>query len=65
MIDQFNMPNIKMLIDIGFKIHVACNFKDGNTCSEAQINELINTLRDLQVNYYQVDFKRSVMKVMR
>ena len=32
MIDQFNMPNIRLLQRMGCDVHVACNFDEGNTC---------------------------------
>lgn len=63
MIDQFNMPNIKLLIDMGYKVHVACNFEEGNTCSKEQIERLKSTLELLEIEYYQIDFKRNVMKM--
>ncbi len=28
MIGQFNMDNIYILLDMGYEVHVACNFKD-------------------------------------
>lgn len=64
MIDQFNMPNIRLLKDMGYKVHVACNFEEGNTCSYPQIEKLKFTLKELNVEYYQIDFKRNVMKVL-
>lgn len=64
MIDQFNMPNIELLIDMGFNVHVACNFIEGNTCSKEQIFNLKNNLSNLGVEYYQIDFKRSVLKAL-
>jgi len=60
MIDQFNIPNIKLLLDMGYEVHVACNFVEGNTCSKERINKLKNILSELNVQYYQVDFKRSI-----
>ena len=30
MIDQFNMPNIRLLQRMGCDVHVACNFDEGN-----------------------------------
>ena len=32
MIDQFNMPNIRLLQQMGYEVHVVCNFHKGNTC---------------------------------
>ncbi len=63
MIDQFNMSNIKLLIDMGYKVHVACNFVEGSTCSDEQIKKLQHILESLDVNYYQIDFKRNVMNI--
>lgn len=63
MIDQFNMPNINLLIDMKCKVHVACNFEEGSTCSSEQIERLKSTLESLEIEYYQIDFKRNVMKM--
>lgn len=63
MIDQFNMPNIKLLLELGYKVDVACNFIKGSTCSDKKIEELKKTLASLGVECYQVDFARNVLKV--
>ena len=63
MIDQFNIPNIKLLISLGYKVDVACNFIDGSTCSEAKIAELKNKLKEMDVDCYQIDFARSVKHI--
>lgn len=63
MIDQFNMPNIKLLKQMGYEVHVACNFVEGNTCSDEQITILKNNLIDLNVQFHQIDFKRNVMRL--
>ena len=60
MISQFNIPNIKLLLDMGVKVDVACNFIEGNTCSTEQILQLKGLLDELNVNYHQIDFKRNV-----
>lgn len=63
MIDQFNIPNIKLLIEMGYKVDVACNFIEGSTCSDAKIEELKNKLTEMGVECYQIDFARSVRHV--
>ena len=63
MIDQFNMPNIRLLIELGYKVDVACNFLQGSTCSDEKIAMLKATLGDMNVGCYQVDFARNVLKV--
>ncbi len=65
MIDQFNMPNIKMLLDRGYKVDVACNFLEGSTCSQEKIQQLKATLAALGVGCYQIDFSRSITKINR
>lgn len=63
MIGQFNMPNIKIMLDMGYEVHVACNFKEGNTCGAQQIRELQKTLRNLHVMQHQWDCPRSIRPV--
>lgn len=65
MIDQFNMDNIKILQQLGYQVDVACNFLDGNTCSNEKIQNLKDTLNFLSVNYYQIDFTRNVTNIKR
>lgn len=63
MIDQFNMSNIGLLQTMGYEVHVACNFLHGSTCSDEKIALLKEKLTQLGVQYYQVDFERSVSKI--
>lgn len=60
MIDQFNMPNIALLQKLGYQVDVACNFIEGNTCSDARIAELKQKLQDMHVHCYQIDFARNI-----
>ena len=46
MIDQFNMPNIALLQKLGYEVDVACNFIEGNTCSDERVAELKQKLQD-------------------
>lgn len=63
MIEQFNMPNIKLLQNMGYHVDVACNFLEGNTCSDEVIRQLEGRLREMHVNCYQIDFKRKVSQI--
>lgn len=56
MIDQFNMPNIALLQKLGYEVDVACNFIEGNTCSDERVAELKQKLQDMHVRCYQIDF---------
>lgn len=60
MIQQFNMNNIKILIDLGYKVDVACNFEIGSSITDEKITELKQTLSDIEVDYYQIDVPRSI-----
>ena len=63
MVDQFNMQNIKLLKELGYHVDVACNFLDGNTCSEGRIRELKSKLAEEKVGCYQIDFARDVLRL--
>ena len=60
MIDQFNMPNIALLQKLGYEVDVACNFIEGNTCSDERVTELKQKLQDMHVRCYQIDFARNI-----
>lgn len=62
MIDQFNMDNIALL-QRDYEVHVACNFLEGNTCSDEQIAILQRRLTEMGVPYYQVDITRNVLNI--
>ena len=55
MIGQFNLPNIKLLQELGYEVHVACNFKKGNTCDRKTLDELQRELEHMQVSVHPWD----------
>lgn len=63
MIKQFNMNNINLLLSMGCKVDVACNFKEGNNFSKKEIDELQHQLTVLGITYYQIDFSRKVTNI--
>ena len=65
MIDQFNLPNIRLLQGMGYEVHVACNFKEGNTCDEKRLRDLKKKLRDMHVIPHQWDCPRSIVSVRK
>lgn len=65
MIDQFNMPNIKLLIEMGYKVDVACNYVDGNTCNRNRIDQLRKTLFEMGCNCFQIDFARDIAMIVQ
>ena len=58
MIVAFNMRNIKMLQDMGYTIHAACNFYENSAWTDEQLEEYRNILRENSVKMHQIDFPR-------
>lgn len=58
MIDQFNMPNIQLMQHLGYEVHVACNFKEGNTFDIHEMKRLQKTLKGMHVVQHQWDCPR-------
>ena len=63
MIQQFNMNNIRILLDLGYEVDVACNFETGSTISEEKIKELKTTLKQWKITYYQIDVPRKITDI--
>src|SRR5680860_205168 len=64
MIDQFNMSNIDILKKQGYEVHVAANFKYGNTSSKQRVDEFKKELKELNVPFYHVDFSRKITDIL-
>lgn len=64
MIEQFNIPNIELLIEQGYEVHVACNFTDGGTIPTKKVLELQKNLKNRGVIFHQVDFDRNVFNII-
>lgn len=60
MIDQFNMPNIRLLQEMGYKVHVMCNFITGNTCDRHRIVSLKRRFKEMGVIFFQWDCPRNI-----
>ena len=60
MIDQFNMPNIQMMQKMGYEVHVACNFLEGNTCDANRIRKFQQLLTNMDVKQHQWDCPRNI-----
>ena len=63
MIDQFNRPNIKLLKELGYDVHVACNYIEGSTCSSEKIQQLKTDLQTEGVTFSQIDFARNITRI--
>ena len=64
MIGQFNMQNIEILQDLGYEVEVACNFNDYSVWSKEKIDSLKEKLKNMGISTIQIDFERSVGKVV-
>lgn len=60
MIDQFNMPNINTLQELGYKVDVAANFEFGNTSSKERVEEFRKELKALDINIFNLSFNRKI-----
>ena len=58
MIVTFNLRNIRMLQEMGYEVHAACNFKDLSAWTEEKIQEYRHILTDMSVVIHQIDFPR-------
>lgn len=59
MIEQFNMNNIKILQELGYKVDVATNFQNSGTISKERTEELKKELASINVKCYNVFFSRN------
>lgn len=63
MIQQFNMENIRLLQELGYKVDVACNFKFGSTISKEKIDKLKADLKNMDVDFYHVPIPRKTTDI--
>lgn len=65
MIGQFNMNNISMLLELGYEVHVACDWNDRSVWTIEKINALKKQLNNLGVKYHQIDYSRSMFRITK
>ena len=61
-IELFNIPNIKLLIDMGYGVQVACNFDDRSSLSDEKVAILKDKLASMGVKYHNIPFERQPLK---
>ncbi len=59
MIGQFNMDNIRMLLNMGYQVDVAANFKDYSSWPEDKTRTFQKDLYHLGIHFHQTDFART------
>ena len=60
MIDQFNIPNIKLLLSLGYSVDVAANFTEPGNITGERAESLKDRLREMGVKAYDVPVPRSL-----
>ena len=60
MIDQFNIPNILLLHELGYEVTVAANFDSGGSITEARAKDLIRRLESMGVKVVNVPIPRRI-----
>lgn len=65
MIGQFNMDNLRILQDMGYEVHVACDFTDRSVWTTARVQRFIDQLDQMKIHHYQIDFARTPLKLKK
>lgn len=63
MIGHFNMSNMRILQDMGYEVHVACDFTDQSVWTKERVNKFLKLLDDLNIKAVQIDFTRKLVKI--
>lgn len=63
MIDLFNRRNIKILQAMGYEVHIACNFDEGNVTSQEQVNKFHQEMINQGVICNNIPFPRRVSAI--
>jgi glycosyltransferase EpsD len=63
MIGQFNMNNIDILLEMGYQVDVAADFKDTSVWSKEKIENFKEKLNKKDIEFFQIDFSRSPLKI--
>lgn len=65
MIGQFNMDNIRILLNLGYEVHVACNFDDRSVWTNERVEKFQGQLQELGVKRFQIHFTRSPRNISK
>lgn len=60
MIDQFNIPNIRILQSLGYVVDVAADFTNPGTITNERVENLKKRLAEMQVRVFDVTIPRSM-----
>ena len=65
MIGQFNIRNIHMLLEMGYEVDVAADFRDLSIWPAERIEKFRDQMKEMGVECFQVDFTRNPLKIGR
>ena len=65
MIGQFNMSNIHILLEMGYKVDVAADFTDISIWPVERIRKFKSQMKELDVECIQLDFSRNPLKLRK
>lgn len=65
MIEQFNMNNIKILMELGYEVEVVANFIDAGTISIEKAEKLEKKLFEIGVRVYHVPIPRKISRLKK
>ena len=60
MIDLFNMDNIQILKELGYKVDIAANFKQGNVTDLERLRDFKLKMQEQGVEVYHVPIPRDI-----
>lgn len=58
-IQQFNMDNIRILLEQGYQVDVACNMEDGSTISDETVEAMLRELEGMGCRVFHIPVPRS------
>ena len=63
MIGQFNMSNIRILMNMGYQVDVAANFLDTSVWPTERVEKFRTSMNEMNIECFQLDFSRNPLKV--
>lgn len=60
MIQQFNMENIRLLLEQGYEVDVACNMEQGSTITQEKIEAMKQELEAMGVRLFHIPIPRKI-----
>lgn len=65
MIGQFNMDNIRILLERGYRVDAAGDFTDTSVWPTERIQKFKDQMKEMDIECIQLDFSRSPLKIKR